>query len=184
MSLIESGVIMRHGTERHGGITIWRGRTQREVHPARRDEAISYRIESDDYGVHYERDGERWPHFTYRFIYRYLGRTISITWHCGTSYTDIYGGKPRPFDGIQSAFRDAETVAWEAFTPSWAADLGLEDDMAKAQRIYNACERMEERLTRLFDNDDEKSLWGAILTGIENDEENFNILDYAARDAA
>lgn len=168
MTLIESasGVIQRF----QGGIEVWPGRTQREVHPARRDEAISYRWDIDPNKMQPRQDESGWEHYTYRFTYRYLGRTLSITWRCGTAY-----GTPKPWDGLDSAFRDAATVAYEAFTPSWADDFGYDSDdpaqLRKAQRIYDACEAMEHRIAEFFGGDTmERERWETLMNQIDNDE--------------
>lgn len=163
MSLIESasGVIQRF----QGGVDIWPGRTQREVHPDRREEAISYRWDLDRTKAQPRQDKQGWEHYSYTFVYRYQGRTFRISWRCGTAY-----GTPKPLDGLDSAFRDAQTVAYEAFTPSWAADFGLEDNMREAQRIYNACEDMEHRLADFFADDEERKRWEELLHEIDNDE--------------
>ena len=172
MSLIESasGTIQRFGNgEVQSGLTIYPERDQREVHPARRDETISYRWEIDKTKQQPRRDENGWEHYTYRFTYRYLGRTLSITWRCGTAY-----GTPKPFDGLDSAFRDAQTIAYESFTQAWAEGLGMSwetpADIRKATKLYDACEAMEHRIAAFFDNNDERELWEKILHGIDNDE--------------
>lgn len=167
MSLIEheSGTIQRF----QGGLDIWTGRTQREVHPSRRDEAISYRWDIDPNKQQPRRDKDGWEHYSYNFIYRYQGRTLRLAWRCGTGY-----GTPKPFDGLDSAFRDAATVAYEGFGEGWAADLGMPwetpGDRREAQRIYDACERMEHRVADFFADDEERTRWEKILHDIDNSE--------------
>lgn len=143
MTTIASGVAMRIGTY---DTAIYPDRQLRHVNRARKHETIAYRIESDDYGIHHVTPlGEKWDHYRYRFHYRHLGRTFSVRWSCGTGY-----GDPKPLDGLVSAFQDAEAVEWEAFGSDWAADLGydIEDhaELRRAERVYNACERMNNRL--------------------------------------
>lgn len=167
MSLIESasGVIQRF----QGGIEVWPGRTQREVHPARRDEVISYRWDIDPNKMQPRRDENGWEHYSYNFTYRYLGRTFSVAWRCGTAY-----GTPKPWDGLDSAFRDAQTIAYEAFNQSWAEGLGLPwetpADIRKATRLYDACERMEHRIAAFFADEMERERWETLMHQIDNDE--------------
>lgn len=154
MSTIETGVIMRIGTN---GTIAYPGRDLRNVHEARRIESIGYSIESG--GLHRTTpEGERWEHYQYRFHYRHVGRTMSVTWRCGTGY-----GDPKPIDGLLSAILDAEAVEWEAFGEGWIADLGFgydtEDREArrKAKRIYDACERVNAQLDRFLGS--EREAW-------------------------
>jgi hypothetical protein len=175
MSLIErqSGTIMRfgNGTE-HGGLDIYHGRTQREVHPARRDETISFRWEIDPDKMQPRRDDNGWEHYSYRFTYRYLGRTLSVAWKCGTGY-----GTPKPFDGLSAAFSDAGLVAYEAFNQGWAEGLGMDwetpADIRKATRLYDLCEAMEHRIAAFFGDEHERTLWENILQAIDNGTEHF-----------
>lgn len=158
MKTIQSGVMMRFGSTIdpvHAHLDVLPGRTQREVHPARRYESVSYRIESDEQGLHlYDKDGRRWSHYQYRFTYRHDGRTLSVTWRCGELY-----GEPKPQDGLYAAFQDAEIIAYEEFTRGWAAGLGYEIDepaeMRRAEIAYRACERTNDRLDHLFGIDRE-----------------------------
>lgn len=153
-----TGVIMRFGSGEHADTVIYPDRKLTGVHPARRDEAMSYRIEIDS-TKQQPRMHDGWEHFTYRFSYRYMGRTLSVVWHCGTGH-----GAPKAIDGIQSAFLDAESVAYESF-PGWGVELGYDmDDPAeyrKAQRAYDACERMSNRLDAFFEGgeDGERMRW-------------------------
>lgn len=136
MSVIESGIVTVTGT-------VYVGETLRRA--VRRDEAIGYTIVSDDRGLHrWTADGDRWDHYQYRFIYRFMGRTASVTWRCGSLY-----GRPKPLDALSSMFFDAGTIAYETFSRSWAADLGY-DDLRQAERVYRACERVNDRLDQLF----------------------------------
>lgn len=186
MSLIEreSGVIQRFGNgERQSGVTVWPGRTQREVHPARRDESISYRWEIDFTKAQPRRDEHGWEHYSYRFTYRFLGRTLSVAWRCGTGY-----GTPKPFDGLSSAFSDAALVAYESFTQSWAEDLGMAwetpADIRKATRLYDLCEQMEHRIAAFFGElETERVLWENILRGIDSGEDTFTVTTYERHSA-
>lgn len=94
--------------------------------------------------------GEPWDNYRYTFRYHNPanGRTLQVGWRCGVAY-----GAPRPEDGLASAFIDAHSNEDSSFD-SWAADMGydLEIDRNKAQRIYNACDRMRERLVLFFDD--------------------------------
>ena len=182
MSLIEheSGVIQRFGNGKaQTGITVWPGRTQREVRPSRRDESISYRWDIDPNKAQPRRDEHGWMHYTYRFTYRFLGRTLSVAWKCGTGY-----GTPKPWDGLSAAFNDAATVAYESFTQSWAEDLGMPwetpADIRKATRMYDACEAMERRIAAFFGElTTERDLWENILRGIDGGEDTFTVTTYA-----
>lgn len=152
MATIASGVIMRIGTHY---TTHYAGRTQREVHPARRDESITYSIRSVDSVAQPSKDEEGWEHYTYVFTYRHLGRTLNVTWRCGTTY-----GSPKPEDGLRSAFLDAESVAYGSFQ-EFVDDFGCvrETDYGKARRAYDACVRMNERLDRFFGADWSREAW-------------------------
>lgn len=103
--------------------------------------------------------GDNFEHFRYTFIYRYEGRSLQITWMCGLGY-----GTPKATDGLASAFLDAHSVEWETFD-GWAENMGydFEDEpetRRKAQRIYNACEKMDARLDAFFGGDAEiRKLW-------------------------
>lgn len=181
MSLIESesGTIQRFGNGKvQSGITAWPGRTQREVHPARRDETISYRWELDGTKQQPRRDDNGWEHYSYRFTYRYLGRTLSIAWKCGTGY-----GTPKSFDGLSAAFNDASIVAYEAFNQSWAEGLGMDwetpADIRKATRLYDLCEAMEHRIAAFFGElTTERDLWENIIRGIDGAEDGFTFTTY------
>lgn len=134
---------------------IYPDRTLRSVHPdpAERIHAMSYRIVNDGQGLHRTTEsGETWEHYRYTFTYRYQGRTMQITWTCGTGY-----GYPAATAGITSAFFDAHTVEDESFE-GWAADFGYDLDefpeRRRAQRIYNACERMDARLDSFFNGEE------------------------------
>lgn len=160
-----SGTIQRFGNGRaQSGVTINPGRTQREVHPSRRDETISYKIEHDTLGLRFEvparlgREAEQWEHYLYRFTYRYLGRTISVTWRCGTQY-----GEPQPLDGLNSMFRD---IGW--------IDSG--EEMSDAE--HGALWDLNERMRVFFDNDTERELWENILTGLDNQIDGFTSTTY------
>lgn len=132
---------------------IYPGRNLRTVNadPAQRVHAMSYRIVSDGQGVHRRSpwSGETWEHVTYTFTYRYMGRTMQVTWHCGLGY-----GDPKPLDGLTSAMRDAQTVEYDAFGEGWAGDFGYDldepEEYALALRTYRACERAEQRLASFF----------------------------------
>lgn len=144
MSIVASGVMMRIGTY---DVAVYPDRTMRSVHRARKDEAVSFAIVSDDQGLHLT-DGDRaWPHYRYTFTYRYLGRAFSVTWRCGESY-----GSPKAVDGLRSAFSDSALVAWEAFGVEWMRGLGYdpEFDTRRAHATYRAAERMLERLKTVF----------------------------------
>ena len=154
MATIATGVMMRIGTY---DVATYEGRTQREVHPARRDESITYRITSDDYGVHHTTpDGEKWEHFKYTFHYRYLGRSLTVTWHCGITY-----GVPHPADGLRAAFNDVNTIAYEAFGVEWLEGYGYdsETEYKRAERVYKACERQDARLDAFFDSAESREAW-------------------------
>lgn len=134
--------------------------------PAKRDNAMSYRIQSDGRGVHRRNPwtGESWEHLTYTFTYRYMGRTMQVTWSCGLGY-----GNPKALDGLAAAFRDAATVEWDAFGSDWAAEHGYDLDEPEEYRIalrtYKACERQEQRLVSFFaghlfeDGTDARARW-------------------------
>lgn len=138
MSVIESGVATLGGN-------VYPGLTLRQAFIP--GGVIGYTITSDDQGLHrFSADGERWDHYQYRFTYRFEGRTASCTWRCGSLY-----GRPSALDGLRAMFLDAGTIAWESFGRSWAEGLGY-DDLRQAQRVYDACERVNDRLDRLFEN--------------------------------
>lgn len=166
----EVGTIMRHGTTSMGGISVYPGRTQREVQPSRRAETISYKIEQDTYGMRDEvpaklgREAERWNHYLYRFTYRYLGRSIQVTWRCGTGY-----GDPKPWDGLFSIFTDVSYFVSER-------DGG--EDMTNAE--FDAGEKLTERVRAFFAGDDEFGLWEAIVTGTDSEPESFTVTTYGA----
>ena len=153
MATIASGVIMRIGTY---DIANYEGRTQREVHESRRDESITYSIRSVDSVAQPSKDEDGWEHYTYVFTYRHLGRTLNVTWRCGTGY-----GSPKPEDGLRAAFLDADTIKEGEFGTYWMEDLGYdpETDRARAQRIYNACERMNTRLDTFFGDSESREAW-------------------------
>lgn len=156
---IASGVIMRIGTY---DTAIYPNRTQREVHPARRDEAISYRILSDQKGVHTTSvDGMRWDHYRYQFVYRYLGEAFRVTWSCGVAY-----GDPNPEDGLKAMFLDAETVRDEAFGTAWMDEYGFDSEYEAhtARRSYKAAERHNNTLDRIFQTADNREDWHGALT--------------------
>lgn len=167
---IEVGTIMRHGTTSMGGISVYPGRTQREVAPSRRAETISYKIEQDMYGMRDEiparlgRDAERWGHYLYRFTYRYQGRTISARWRCGTGY-----GDPKPWDGLFSIIVDVSYFEDER-------DGG--EDMTNAE--FDAGEKLIERVRAFFDGGDEFKLWESIIVGMDSDPASFTATTYEA----
>jgi hypothetical protein len=146
------GVIERIGSGELADVIVSPDWTMHSVPPGKRDVSMSYVIVPHTGGIQVDADG--WEHYRYTFRYRYQGRRIDISWKCGTGY-----GEPQAIDGLRSAFLDAASVEWEAFGPSWAGDYGYDfDDLTdrrRAQRIYNACERMQERLTAFFQDAEE-----------------------------
>ena len=156
MATIASGVIMRIGTY---DTANYEGRTQREVHGSRRDESITYSIRSVDSVAQPSKDADGWEHYKYVFTYRHLGRTLSVTWRCGTAY-----GSPKPEDGLRSAFLDAECIAYKSFQ-EFVDDFGydLDTDYGKARRAYDACVQMNERLDRFFGADWSREAWATAV---------------------
>lgn len=152
---IASGVMMRVGTT---DVHSYPDRTQREVHPNRRSESITYTIDEDLYGLREVEHG--WNCYQYRFTYRHLGRSLSITWRCGIQY-----GLPKPIDGLASAFADSNSARWEAFGPDWMENYGYdyETDYALAQRVYRKCEKLHDRLVKFFGDDDKLEIWRRIV---------------------
>lgn len=157
-TIIDRGIIMRIGTHDH---QAYPGRDLRSVHPARRVEAVGYRIEADapDQVL---TDETGWAHYAYRFVYRFQGRTITVRWRCGTGY-----GQPKPSDGLMAAFSDAALVndqVMPMFGPDWAAEVGLdfvsEEDVQRAARMYAACERLDAALDRVLG--DEREAWALV----------------------
>lgn len=157
-TIIDRGIIMRIGNYGH---RPYPGRDLRSVHPARRSEAIGYRIESDAPDqVLIDETG--WAHYAYRFVYRFQGRTITVRWRCGTGY-----GQPKPIDGLMAAFSDASLVNDQVrpmFGPDWAAEIGVdfvsEEDVQRAARMYAACERLDAALGRVLG--DEREAWALV----------------------
>lgn len=152
MGIIATGVIMRVGTY---DIAEYEGRTQREVHPSRRDESITYSIRSVDSVAQPSKDADGWEHYKYVFTYRHMGRTLNVTWRCGTGY-----GTPKPADGLRAAITDADCISYRSFH-EFADDFGydLETDYGKARRTYDACERMNDRLDRFFGEGWSRKAW-------------------------
>lgn len=151
MATIASGVIMRIGTS---DVTSYAGRTQREVHPSRRDESITYSINQKDLVAQPSKDKDGWEHYSYVYTYRHMGRTLSVSWKCGTLY-----GEPQPIDGLVSAFRDADSIAYIGFS-EFMEEFGYDaEDTARARRAYDACYQMNERLDRFFGEGWSRQAW-------------------------
>lgn len=156
-----TGVIMRFGSGELADTIVYPGRKLTQVHPSRRDEAMSYRVVSDGRGLHRTTpEGESWEHYRYTFQYRYMGRTIQVSWKCGTLY-----GTPKAIDGIQAAFSDARNAAdFDGDVRAFADEFGLAmdepDEYQSVLRSFDACTRMHERLTNFFNDDaDERQRW-------------------------
>jgi hypothetical protein len=159
MKTIGSGVIMRIGTY---DTAVYPERTQREVHQARRDESISYRITQVDDSPNgiLHRDESGWAHYVYRYVYRYLGKTFQVTLRTGVNY-----GEPKPLDGLVAAFRDAHWIDDQDSFPQWMADHGFRypDDYRAATVNFDACSRVKTRLQDWFGNSDDYEIWDRIL---------------------
>lgn len=152
---LATGVLMSIGNY---DLADYPDRTQREVHASRRSESITYRIEESSPFVGFETsDGDKWEHYNYKFTYRHLGRTMTVSWKCGTLY-----GDPKPWDGLQAMINDAECVAYEGFGEDWVGNYGFED-YDRAERVYKACERAGTRLNNFFDMDYKQTDWVKIL---------------------
>lgn len=109
--------------------------------------------------------GDKREHYRWTGKFRRQGRTLQIGFMQGVGLP----GVPDPARILQSAFEDAASVEYDAFD-YWAAELGYEteddDDQRKAKRIYNACERMRDRLERFFPNSADRERWAEALSEV------------------
>jgi hypothetical protein len=107
--------------------------------------------------------GENWAHYRWTGKFCRHGRTLQIGFMQGTGLP----GVPDAEKILASAFEDAASVEWDAFE-GWAADMGYDpedpDQWRRAKRIYNACERMGERLARFIPNDADRERWAEALS--------------------
>jgi hypothetical protein len=137
-----SGILILSGET----VVNYLGLTQTAVDPGA--SVIGYSVRLDSTKAQ-PREVDGWEHYTYVFTYRHQGRTFSITWRCGT-----LASTPIGHEGLEAAFLDAGTIAYERFGEGWALGLGMEwetpTDIRKAQRMYDACESTEHRLAAFF----------------------------------
>lgn len=107
-------------------------------------------------------DGDKWPHYRWTGKFRFEGRTLQVGHMRGL----FLPGAPKPQEILASAFSDAESVRFFTFE-GWAAEMGRDrndpDEWKKAKRIYNACERMNDRLGRFFGSATERDVWFDLL---------------------
>lgn len=129
-----------------------------------RENAIAYRIEGGEY-----RDttllGEEWPHHRWTLHYNRQGRKLQIGYMTGTGLQ----GAPLALDGLESAFADARSVEGEDFE-DWADSYGYDKadpiEWRRAQNIFRACERMQDRLERFFPGEEFEQWQTAIEDGV------------------
>lgn len=152
MTLIETGVMMRHAMH---DASIYPGRTLRDVHRARHEESIRYRVEQ--VGGKTVTDG--WEHLTYRFHYRYMARTFSTTVRYG-----MLAGEPQPYSGLATAFDDVHATDFLS-VEDFANEFGME--RTEAAKLYYRIDSVRDRLLAFFGSETEMKLWERIL-----DEEN------------
>lgn len=88
-----------------------------------------------------------WTHGTsWTVVLRYKGRRMTTPYHMGSAHT----GKPEAADVLASLIMDGEGVTNAGTFETWADDMGSDPDSRKAERTYNACERLGAAVRRLL----------------------------------
>lgn len=147
---IAAGVIVRTGTS---GVTDYRGLTLRSVHPASIDEALGYTITQERADIQRTLNGMPWDHLSYKYSYRYQGRTLTLPWRCGVSY-----GTPQAADGLRAIFTDAQAYLDTLTVEEFASEFGY-DTIEEARTVFAACERAHDRLEHFFADTDVRESW-------------------------
>ena len=117
-------------------------------------------------GLHHEIDShgpayaDGWNHYAFTVHYQNAGAAIvadgyttpegSIDWRQGTGITD----DPEPAEVLASAARDYADARGLTFE-DWAGNLGYDTDSRKAEKIYDACLEMGEKLAALGLSDEQ-----------------------------
>lgn len=81
---------------------------------------------------------------------RCKGRRLTTEFHQGSAHTE----SPTAADVLSCLVSDAASVEYEGSFEGWAESLGYDPDSRKAERVYEACQRIREDVQALFPDHD------------------------------
>lgn len=88
--------------------------------------------------------------FHWKVTLRRKGRKLTTEFHQGSAHTS----EPTAADVLSCLVSDAVSVEQEPDFEGWAESLGYDTDSRKAERIYEACQRIREQVQRLLPDHD------------------------------
>jgi hypothetical protein len=104
-------------------------------------------------GGYLDKDLEGWEHYAFNILFKNGQKQASFDWKQGTghviknNYGTIMPKNPNP--GEVLARICAESLDCKESFEEWADAFGYDADSRKAESIYQACKRHEEKLARL-----------------------------------